>query len=79
MSYKDQREYDAIGGEIAALEEASAALEQEMAQCTTDYVRLQEMTEEKERIDAQLEEKMERWLELSELEEEIRRNREEGR
>lgn len=79
MSYKDQREYDAIGGEIAALEEASAALEREMAQCTTDYVRLQEMTEEKERIDAQLEEKMERWLELSELEEEIRRNREEGR
>jgi ATP-binding cassette subfamily F protein uup len=38
-----------------------------MAQVSTDYVRLQELTEEKERIDAELDEKMERFLELQEL------------
>lgn len=77
MSYKDQREYDAIGDEIAALEEKSAVLEQEMAACTSDYVRLQQISEEKEQIDQQLEEKMERWMELSELAEEIERNKRE--
>ena len=40
---------------------------EEMAQVSTDYVRLQELTEEKERIDAELDEKMERFLELQEL------------
>ena len=38
-----------------------------MAQVSTDYVKLQELTEEKERIDAELDEKMERFLELQEL------------
>ena len=38
-----------------------------MAQVTTDYVRLQELSEEKEKIDAELEEKLERYIELQEL------------
>ena len=38
-----------------------------MAGVSTDYVKLQELTEEKERIDAELDEKMERFLELQEL------------
>ena len=38
-----------------------------MAQVTTDYVRLQELSEEKQKIDAELEEKLERYIELQEL------------
>ena len=47
--------------------EKSQKLEEEMAQVTTDYVRLQELSEEKEKIDAELEEKLERYIELQEL------------
>ena len=67
MSYKDQREYDSIGEEIAALEDKIAALESEMAACTTDYMRLQELSDEKTATEEKLEERMERWMELSEL------------
>ena len=77
MSYKDQREYDSIGDEIAALEDKIAALETEMAACTTDYMRLQELSDEKTATEEKLEERMERWMELSELAEEIEKNRQE--
>lgn len=77
MSYKDQREYDSIGEEIAALEDKIAALESEMAACTTDYMRLQELSDEKTATEEKLEERMERWMELSELAEEIEKNRQE--
>ena len=75
MSYKDQREYDTIGDEIAALEEKIAKADADMAACATDFTRLQELSEEKEKLEAKLEERMERWMELSELAEEIERNK----
>lgn len=75
MSYKDQREYDTIGDEIAALEESIAKAEVEMANCQSDYVRLQELSAEKEGLEKKLEERMERWLELSELAAEIEKGR----
>lgn len=75
MSYKDQREYDTIGDEIAELEEKIAKAEADMEVCMTDYTRLQELSEEKEKLEAKLEERMERWMELSELAEEIERNK----
>ena len=37
--------------------------------------RLQELSEEKEKLEEKLEERMERWMELSELAEEIERNK----
>lgn len=75
MSYKDQREYDNISDEIAKLEETVVALEKEMETCTTDYEKLQVLSEQKEQAEMQLEQKMERWMELSELAEEIARNK----
>lgn len=75
MSYKDQREYDTIGDEIAALEESIAKAEVEMANCQSDYVRLQELSAEKEGLEKKLEERMERWLELSELAAEIEKGK----
>ena len=44
-----------------------AELDQSIQESAADYVKLQELTEEKERIDAELDEKMERFLELQEL------------
>ena len=38
-----------------------------MQQVSTDYVKLQELAEEKQRTDAELDEKIERFLELQEL------------
>lgn len=75
MSYKDQREYDSIADEIAQLEQTVANLEKEMETCTTDYEKLQVLAEEKEQAEIQLEQKMERWMELSELAEEIAKNK----
>ena len=78
MTYKDQREYDTIGDEISTLEEKISLLENAMATCTTDYLRLQELSEEKAALDEKLEERMERWMELNELADEIERNRREN-
>ena len=71
FSYKEQREYASIEDEIAALEENIAEKDTEMAEYATDYTALQRLTEEKERLEAQLEEKMERWMYLSDLAERI--------
>lgn len=71
FSYKEQREYASIEGEIAALEEKIADKDTEMAAHATDYTALQRLTEEKEALEAQLEEKMERWMYLSDLAERI--------
>lgn len=67
LSYKDQREYDSIEGEIDQLQAKSDALEKEIEGAATDYTRLKELTEEKEKIDAQLEARMERYLELQDM------------
>lgn len=76
MSYKDQREYDTIGDEIAKLEEKIETLQTQMEQSMTDYTKLQTLSDEKEATETLLEEKMMRWMELSELAEEIERNKE---
>ncbi|KXL52657.1 putative ABC transporter ATP-binding proteinc [Anaerotignum neopropionicum] len=75
MSYKDQREYDTIGDEIAKLEERVGQIGGEMEACTTDYTQLQKLSQEKEGVERKLEDRMERWMELMELAEEIERNR----
>ncbi len=67
LSFNEQREYASIEGEISALEEQSARLDEEMAAAAVDYVRLAELSAEKETVDAQLEAKLERYIELQEL------------
>ncbi len=71
FSFKEQREYDTIDADIAALEEAIAALDRQMEACASDYVRLGELGAEKEQLSAQLDEKTERWLYLTDLAERI--------
>lgn len=75
MSYKEQREYETIDDEIAKLEEAIANYEKEMRQYATDFVKLNECMKEKEEAEAKLEEKMERWVYLNDLQEAIENQR----
>ena len=67
LSYKEQKEYDSIEGEIEALMEKSSELEEEMIKASTNFPHLMELTKEKEEIDALIETKMERFIELQEL------------
>jgi ATP-binding cassette subfamily F protein uup len=71
LTYKEKIEFETIEKEIAELEERSETLEQEMTRTGSDYGKLQELTNEKEKVDAELEAKVERWAELSLLVEEI--------
>lgn len=71
FSFKEQREYETIEDDIAAVEAKLAACEAELAQSASDYVRLQQLMDEKAALEAELEQKTERWLYLSELEEKI--------
>ena len=71
FSYNEQREFDTIDGDIAALEERIAQVQAEQAAKATDYVALQELQAEQARLEAALEEKMERWVYLNDLAEQI--------
>ena len=71
FSYKEQREFDTIDGDIAALEEQIAQVQTEQAAKATDYVALQELQEKQAQLEAALEEKMERWVYLNDLAEQI--------
>ena len=67
FSYKEAKEYETIEETIAGLEEKLAALEEEMNSCGADFGRLSELSKEKEQLDEQLLEKMDRWEYLEEL------------
>ena len=71
LSFKEQREWETIEETIAALEEEVAELEGEILQAASDYSRLNRLMQEKEEKEAQLEEKMERWMILNDLAEQI--------
>ena len=71
FSYKEQREWDTIEADIAALEEAVAGLDDQIAESATNYGKLNQLMAEKAEKEAQLEEKMERWMYLNELAEQI--------
>ena len=71
FSYKEQREYETIDEEIAALEEIITKLEEEILANATNSVKLNELTVQKEQKEQGLEEKMERWVYLNDLAEQI--------
>lgn len=71
FTYKEQREFETIDADIAALEEQIAALDDEIMANATNSVRLNELTAQKEAAEADLDHKMERWVYLNELAEKI--------
>lgn len=71
FTYKEQREYESIDDDIANLEIKIADLENQLQKHATDYVKLQQLIEEKQQAEAELEEKMSRWVYLNDLAEQI--------
>lgn len=71
FTFKEQREYDTIDDDIAALEEKIEKLDDDMMANATNSLKLSELTAEKEKAEAELEEKMERWVYLNDLAEKI--------
>ncbi|MGC2873313.1 ABC-F family ATP-binding cassette domain-containing protein [Ihubacter sp. mB4P-1] len=71
FTYKEQKEFETIEEDIAALEAQLSQTEADMAENATDYSKLAALTEERSRLEIELMEKMERWEYLSELAEKI--------
>lgn len=71
FSYKEQKEFETIDEEIAALEEKISTVDEEITAAATQYSKLTELTEERLKLEEALEQKMNRWVELNELAEKI--------
>ncbi len=71
FSFKEQREYETIDDDIAALEQAIEETDKEISANTSDYVKLQELSDKKNELEQQLSEKMDRWVYLNDLAERI--------
>lgn len=74
LSYNDQVEWNQIEEKIMKLEERIEELEQSVVDAGSDYGKISEVMKEKEEVEIQLEQAMERWTELSMLIEEIEQN-----
>ena len=75
FTYMEQNEFDTIDEDIAVLEGKIENLEGEISRNATDFVRLNELVKEKEEAEAQLEEKMDRWVYLNDLAERIKQQK----
>ncbi|GED72381.1 ABC transporter ATP-binding protein [Brevibacillus reuszeri] len=71
LSYKDQKEWDEIEGKIAALEERSVRLKEEIATSGSDYGKVEKLFAEEQHVATELEAAVERWAELSAMIEEL--------
>lgn len=75
FSYNEQREYESIDQEIITLEEKIEELEQLISKHANEYTKLQELMKEKEETEQALEQKMERWVYLNDLAEQIEKQK----
>lgn len=71
FTYQEQKDWEVIEDQIQALEEELAQLEIQIQESARDFVKLNQLTEEKNQKEAALESKMERWMYLNELAERI--------
>ena len=75
FTYMEQKEYETIDDDIEELENMVSELDDEIAKNATSYSKLAELTKEKEDVERQLEEKMERWEYLNDLAEKIEKQK----
>ena len=71
FTYNEQREFETIDSDIEKLEQKIENLESDSIKFATDFVKLQEILNEKANAEAELEHKYERWEYLNNLAEEI--------
>ena len=75
FSFQEQKDYDCIEEEIGKLEDRLQAIDQEMEQQASDFIRLNELSTEKDEKELLLNEKMKRWMYLEDLNERIQEER----
>jgi len=71
FTFKEQKEYETIDDDIASLEAEIEAVDKEINSAGSDFGKLQKLTAQREDLEAALEEKMERWVYLNDLAEQI--------
>lgn len=71
FSYKEQQDWNTIEDEISGLESEVADIETQMEASASDYGKLNELMELKQKKEQLLEEKMDRWMYLNDLAEQI--------
>ncbi|MBD8004196.1 ABC-F family ATP-binding cassette domain-containing protein [Bacillus norwichensis] len=71
LSYKDQKEWEIIEDEIARLEEQIEEIGEKIVEAGSDSEKVQELFTRQQEVETALEQKMERWEELSLLIEEL--------
>ena len=71
FTFKEQKEYETIDDDIASLEAEIEEVDSEINKCGSDFGKLQKLTAQREELEAALEEKMERWVYLNDLAEQI--------
>lgn len=74
FTFSEQREYETIETDIEKLEEEIEAVDKKLSDpaISSDFVKLSELSEKKEKLSEKLEEKMERYVYLEDLAEKIR-------
>ena len=75
FSYKEQKEFETIDDEIARLEARIGKIDADMMANATNSVKLKELMAEKEEAETALEEKMDRWVYLNDLNEQIQQQK----
>lgn len=75
LTYNEQREYDTIEDDIAKLEEKISECDEMMVKNATDSGKLNDLLKEKTKLEEQLDEKMERYVYLTDQLEEIEKNK----
>jgi ABC transport system ATP-binding/permease protein len=71
FSFNEQREFETIDDDIAALEQQLAELESQLSKEATDYEYLQELLRQKQVLEEKLSFKMDRWVYLNDLADKI--------
>lgn len=77
FTFAEQKEFETIDEDIEALENKMETIEEEISKNATNFVKLNEWVQEKENVQKQLDEKMERWVYLNDLAERIEEQRKE--
>jgi len=75
LTFKEQKEFENIDNEIANLEEAIKIIAVKIDEESSNFQLLPNLLSEKEALEKQLEEKIERWAYLNELVEKINNNK----
>lgn len=71
FTFKEQKEFETIDEDIANLEAELENIDSEINAAGADYGKLQKLTAQRESLSAALDEKMERWVYLNDLAEQI--------